>query len=634
MCGIVSILSPKGVERGAIDNALASMRHRGPDGTGTWFSNDSTVALGHARLSIIDVEHGRQPLFNERGDIAAVVNGEFYDFERIRAELRRKGHVFATGSDSEILLHLYEEHGAECLWHLRGEFAFVLWDVRENTLFAARDRFGIKPLNYARIGDDLYIASESKALFAAGLEAAWDEYAWYHCASLQYQPCDRTLFDGVKQLPPGHCLVHKDGYTNVFCYWDLDYPKEPQPIGKAEAVEEFGRLLTESIRLRMRSDVPVCAHLSGGLDSSTITALMADMSDEPLDCFSVSFEAEGYDEFRIAQETAKHCGARFNPVHVTQEQLVHELPDAVWYSEGLAINGHLAAKYLLSKAIREAGYKVALTGEGSDEVLAGYPHLREDLFRMQAANDGAGAMVEKLYATNEASAGLQLAHGDMLPTGAVEQALGYVPSFLEAKASLGLRLHGVLAEDYKQRFEKKDCYADLMAATDFPRQMTGRHPVNQSSYLWTKLALAQYILRTLADGTEMASSIEGRLPFLDHKLFEYARHLPMDLKIRDGVEKYILREAVKPHLTETVYKRQKHPFLAPPVSVFSNDALNEYVRDSVNSAAFATLPFFDKAKITAMLDALPDQDRRARTAAEPVLMLVLTTFVMHKRFGL
>ena len=629
MCGIVSVSTPQGVSPARIKAATDALIHRGPDGEGFWFSPDTKNALGHRRLSIVDLSGGAQPLHNESNDIHIVVNGEFYGFEAIRDDLQRRGHKFATGSDSEIALHLYEEYGLDCLEHLRGEFAFILYDEKRRRLFAARDRFGIKPLCFAEENGTLYMASEAKAIFAAGFAPRWDDAAFFHAASLQYTPQDRTLFAGVQQLKPGHFLLREKGNTTIRKYWDMDYPIEETAVDEAEAQAEFNAVLRDSIRLRLRADVPVCAHLSGGLDSSAVLGIAGDVLGKPLDGFTISFGEGAYDELPVAEETAKRCGSRLHPIHLTQDDLVANIPDAVYHGEGLAINGHLAGKYVLNKHIRAAGFKVALTGEGADETLAGYPHLRQDILN----DKGAGGDASKLYATNKASMGAMMALGEELPADAVRSALGYLPAFLAAKASLGFRFHQLLAPSFKNRFAKTDSYADLMQAVDVAGQLKGRAPVNQSLYLWNKLALANYILRTLGDGMEMSHSVEGRLPMLDHKLFECARRLPMRMKIRGATEKYVLREAAKPFITETVYKREKHPFMAPPVSLFSNPRLDEMIRDKVSSAAFRAIPFFDHKAVGAKLQNIRNLSQDERIAWEPALMMVLSTACLAEKFN-
>lgn len=634
MCGIVATYQPGAqVSAKALDAAVFALNHRGPDGRGVWFSEDHEMALGHARLAIIGLNNGDQPIANEDEQIQIVVNGEFYDFERIRKELEDKGHRFRTGSDSEIALHLYEEYGVDCLQYLRGEFAFVLWDARVKRLFAARDRFGIKPLVYAHVDGRLHLASEAKALFALGVKAAWDAESFYQSASMQYTLPDRTLFANVNQLQPGHYLLAQGERVQTFNYWDLDYEvmgREDASKNPEELVEQFRHQLTEAIRLRLRADIPVCCHLSGGLDSSSVLALAMQVADKPIKCFSVSFDEQTYDERHIAGEMAQYAGGDFHPIRVTQADLIEHISDAVYYSEGFAVNGHLTAKYILNKEIRANGYKVALTGEGSDEVLAGYAHLRNDLFRF----DGRDHLIGALHESNKASQGIMLLHGQTLSLKAVEDRLGFVPAFLEAKGSLGYKLCGVLKDDYRAEFKAYDAYEKFLAKFDVEGQLTKRNPVYQSLYLWSKSALSNYILRTLGDGMEMANSVEGRLPFLDHHFFEFVRSLPLSMKINGTTEKYILKEALKPFITKTIYERQKHPFVAPPVSLFSTAQAKSLVVDCLDSQAFASIPFIDQKKVRRLFESLPNLTDGERSAMDPVIMMIVSAVCIQDRFKL
>lgn len=639
MCGIIGIhQSRHPIDRKNIDAAARTLAHRGPDGAGVYISPDRRHALAHRRLSIIDLQTGGQPLFSEDGQIAAVVNGEFYGHADIRRQLETRGHVFATKSDSEILIHLYEEYGTDCLQYLRGEFAFILTDRRKNITFAACDRFGIKPLCYTRLADGtLLLASEAKALFSLGAAAAWDMDSFYSAASMQYALPGRTMFRGVHQLRPGERLVASGPDLQTGFYWEMDFIPESETSlqDENEAAAAVETALTDALRERLCADVPVCFHLSGGLDSSGLLGLATHMTGKPQQAFTVRFNHGIYDEYPIAHQTAAAMGAQLHTVDVSQDDLVTYLPEAVYHAEGLSINGHLAGKYLLNRAIRAAGFKVALSGEGSDEIFSGYPHLRQDLWHYESANDSAATQAEAaLYAGNAASTGIQIAYGSGLPTEAVTQALGYMPAFLAAKATLGLRLHGLLAAPFRARFAGYDAYAALMQQSGAAEKTRGWHPVNRSAWLWSKTALAGYILRTLGDGMDMAHSVEGRLPFLDHKLFAAVRQIPVRLKIRGGTEKYILRKALKPYITQTVHDRQKHPFMAPPVSLFTNPRLGEMLSDHLLSRSFADMNFFDTAAARALPDRLKAMTDTERTAQEPALMMMLSAHMLHTKFGL
>jgi asparagine synthase (glutamine-hydrolysing) len=632
MCGIVAEYHPGGkVDAASLDRALDRLRHRGPDGRGTWLSSDCQIALGHVRLAVIDPGNSPQPIASEDGQIRLVVNGEFYDHDAIRAKLVRKGHRFRTGGDSEIALHLYEEHGLAFLDHLRGEFALVLHDGRRKRLLAARDRFGIKPLCYHHAAGRLLLASEAKALFALGVPPAWDEEAFFQVCGMQYVPPDRTLFAGVRSLPPGHYLLAEDGRVEITPWWDMDHPfeerKSTQPF--LEQAQGLRHHLDEAVRLRLRADVPVCFHLSGGLDSTSVVALARRHLGRPPVCFTVGFAAAAYDELEMARRSAEHLQAELHAFPLSQADLLEHLSDAVYFSEGLAINSHLPAKYLLAQTIRRAGFKVVLSGEGADEILGGYAHLQQDFLALNAKNQGETAALRQ---DNTMMAGIHLPEGEGLCLDAVRNTLGYVPTFLQAKATLGRRLHQVLRDDFLERFSGRDPYQTFLGCFDLAGQVIGRHPVDGASYLWSKSSLAMYILRTLGDGTEMAHAVEGRLPFLDHVFFAQARTLPTNVKIRAGTGKFILREALADLLPDAVRKRTKHPFTAPPLDLSGGGAA--LLQDTLRNRGCRATPFFDPKKMTSLLDRLPSLPERERIATDPVVMLALTACLLQERFGL
>jgi asparagine synthase (glutamine-hydrolysing) len=631
MCGIAAIFDRNGAPSlDSIMRGVNTLQHRGPDATRTWESPDRAVSLGHTRLSIIDLTTGDQPLANEDDSIHLVVNGEFYDFEEIRAGLESRGHRFRTKSDSEILLHLYEEYGFECVHRLRGEYAFVLWDERKRLLFAGRDRFGIKPLFYAERNGRLTLASEAKALHAAGVPAAWDEQGLMETLSMG--ATDRTLFQGISAIPPAHYLVAHAGGTKTRQYWDFDFPREadlPADRDGQEYVEEFRGVLTDAVRTRLRADVPVGCYLSGGLDSCSILALMAKLAPGRVRAFSLSFDHAIYDEGPIAREMAERAGAEFTMIPISQADIARDLSDAVWHGETMFINGGSAAKFALSRAVRNAGYKVVLTGEGSDEVLAGYPFFRVDLARQTGGAEGAAAE-ERIKATNVASRGLMLATAAVRAPTAVLQRLGYFPAFLEATMSKLDKMRAVLPGD----FSPDSIYTGLLDRIDIEGQLKGRHVVNQSLYLGNKTVLPNYILTVLGDRMEMAHSVEGRLPFLDHRVVEYSRRLPVSQKIQGTVEKYVLREALKPDLTPTVYARQKHPFTSPPALLKAKEPLHELMQDTLRGSKLGRVPGFKRDGVIGMLDSVPAMDDAGKIAMEIPLMQILTTTLLAERFGL
>ena len=640
MCGIVALFSRRdSISAPALHRATQSLYHRGPDGQRHWVSQDKQVGLGHARLSIIDLVTGDQPIASEDGRVRIVVNGEFYGYEAIRKELQESGHQLRTRSDSEIALHLYEDFGVQCLHRLRGEFAFVLWDETNKTLFAARDRFGIKPLFYTFHKEMLYLASEVKALFAAGVPARWDAESVYHSVEFGAHPV-RTLFDSVFQVPPGHYLLATGKHVQLKQYWDFDYPKTNGKVAQrsdAEYAAEFRHALDEAVRIRLRADVPVGCYLSGGLDSCSVLGLAAKHHPEPIRAFTLTFDHGDYDEEAEAREMAAKVGAEFHPIPIRQDDLADHFSDAIFQSETFAWNAHGVAKYLLSRAVRNAGYKVVITGEGSDEILGGYAHFRRDmLLYNRNGQDPAkvASLLRELEELNPVSRGLLLPDGEARPLENVKRLLGFVPSWMETFSARAVKMQAVFSGNFGTMIGTQNSYQPLFSDLDVRGQLAGRDPVHQSLYLWSKTVLPGYILNMLGDRMEMAHSVEGRVPFLDHHVVEVIRSQPVTQKIHGMTEKYVLREAVRDLITDTVYRRQKHPFLSPPATLNPRKKLGTFMQDTLRSSALGSIPFFEQARVIALLDGLDGMDQGSRIANDQVLMTLVSACVLEDRFGL
>ncbi len=613
MCGIGAVYA----FGAAVDTRMLSpmrrlLAHRGPDDEGEWVSPDATAGLLHTRLSIIGLERGRQPIVNEDGRLCATVNGEFYDFERIRRELVGKGHAFSSDSDSEILLHLYEESGEHCVESLRGEFAFCLWDGRRGRLFAARDRFGVKPLFYAQWNGMLLVASEIKALLAVGVPARWDSTATLSQLFLCL-PEDATLFEGIRQLPPGHFMIADAGGVRIDRYWDMDYPLEAEVGGDdSDHIERLRAALEESVKLRLRADVPVGCFLSGGLDSSSVLGIASRHSTSPLSAFTVCFEDSHYDESHYARGMADFAGARFVPSSVSGADLAAHFRTAVWHGEMFALNGHGVARYLHCKAIRDAGWKVVLSGSGSDDLLGGYPSARQDMLQMIQSRTGAAPDPQP----------------GLLP--GVHARLGFVPSWMSKLATdrslLLLLLHPQMVELYDQQ-DPFDAFVD---AVD-PGQLRGRDLVIQSLYLWTKAFLGNYEL--LAERLEMAHGVEVRLPFLDHHLFEVIKMIPSHLLIREQQEKYALRKAARGFLPDLVYGRSKHSFTAPPITLETKGPFYELLQDSLRSESFKDVPLFDHVAVIELLDRLPSLGEDVKLSLDGVMTMMLSSALLQEFYS-
>ena len=638
MCGIFGAIdAPDTTDWSA---ALDALDARGPDGRGLWRSPDRRVHLGHTRLAIVAPDDGHQPLVH--GALAVVVNGEFYDHARIRRDLQGEGARFHTGSDSEILVHLYLRHGLDALRHLCGEFAFLIWDGARDRVIAARDRFGVKPLVWMRHQGALLFASKIKGLSAMGAPIRWDIESLAHSCHHQYMPPDRTIVHGVHQIEPGHLMICPlDGTApRTHCYWRIphdDPAHAPVGDGAGQApspeawIAHLGARLPRAVTDRLCADVPITTTLSGGLDSAIVTAIAA-REGVVHESFGVGFpDTPDYDEAHHAQSLASALGITHHVVAPTHAELIDALPDALRHAEGLCINAHLPAKYLLARAVREAGYKVLLSGEGADELFAGYPHLVQDWI---ASGQGADR------ALDATTRGVMVAEDNQMawPTASARDLLpeGYVPSFVDAKAQLGWRIAALLAPRWRSHIASRDYTArfvrSLMRLEPAPPRAI--HPVDRSATLWARSSLANYILTTLGDGTEMAHGVEGRVPFLDHHLWEACASMPPSLKLREGTEKWVLRQVAAPLLPAEIARRPKHPFLAPPLLASPTPRALDFLTDVVRSPEARELPWWDWEGVMSMIQSIPSLSPVERQRVEPVLMTIVSTVLLQQQLGL
>jgi asparagine synthase (glutamine-hydrolysing) len=441
-------------------------------------------------------------------------------------------------------------------------------------------------------------------------------------------------------VPPGYYMLVTDKHVQLNQYWDFNYPAKDKTAptrSDAEYAAEFREAFEESVRIRLRADVPVGVYLSGGLDSCAVLGMAARHHPEPIKAFTLTFEDVAYDEGPIAREMAARTGAEFHAIPIGQRDLADAFTDAITQAETTCVNAHGVAKYLLSRAVRDAGYKVVLTGEGSDEILGGYPHFRRDMLLYNHEGQDPDAIKELLRWLddhNTVSRGMLLPDGEIGNLDTVKRVLGYVPSWIETFSSRSVKMRPLLADRFQQKYGHREGEYNILDDTDVLRQLRGRDALHQSLYLWSKTVMAGYILTMLGDRMEMAHSIEGRVPFLDHKLVALIASQPVNQKIRGMTEKYVLREAVKDVITETVYKRQKHPFLSPPATLNPDDTFQTFVQDMLRGETLRAIPFFNQKAVVALLDRLPGMDVGARTAFDQLLMYLVSLCVLQARFGL
>jgi len=538
MCGLVATL---GLPL-PLDRAVDRLAHRGPDGRGLWRSKDGLLALGHRRLAVVGGPRAVQPVVG--GDTAAVLNGQLYGW---RSQADALGVPRERG-DAGLLPALYARHDDALGDRLRGEFALVVADSQRLRLLALRDPYGTKPLYWARVGGGIALASEVRALIALGVPARLDHRSLVHAFAHQYLPPGRSMVDGVGILPPGGRLVAELGTEGLSVRVDRWTHRRWSSRGPMPAHGELVDALDDAVAVRLDSDRTLGALLSGGLDSAAIVDSAVRQAG-PLPCFTLRFPGEGYDEGALAEAIAKERGCPLHTVSVTHADLLGHLPEAVAAAEGLCINGQLVARRLLARRVREAGVVVVLSGEGSDEVALGYPHLALD----------SGARAAGVSRRHGAQAGVMLPGRDAVGLAAFDDLLGHTPSFLRAKAAFGRRVLA-LTEPGFVSFDPLAALADTL--TDLP--LHGRHPARQASALWMELCLAGYILRGISDAQDMAEGVENRPPFLDPAVWEVARRIPAESQLVGGHTKRFLRDALS-HRLGAVAERPKHPFLAPPL---------------------------------------------------------------------
>lgn len=535
------------------------LHHRGPDDGGAFV--DGNVGLGHRRLSIVDVAHGAQPMWNSARTCVIVYNGEVYDHADQRDDLIARGHVFSNRSDTETILALYREYGRDCVEHLRGMFAFAIWDTGKRELFVARDRFGVKPLYYIHADDgSFYFASEIKALLEAGavkpeinFNALPDQFANHGTSG------DETLFLGVKRLMPGHTLVWRNGKIDIREFWDLEFEPKHEPRSDAEYIEEWRGLFKKSVELRLMADVPLGMFLSGGIDSSAIAAMMSQMVDEPIKTFSVGFAEREANELGCAWLVANKFRADHHEITITPEQFFEALPKLVWHEDEPI--GFIASVplYFVSR-LAQQHVKVVLTGEGSDETLAGYGRYAKALKLLEY-----GERYESMTPTflRDAVRGgvatLPRAMNRKLNRTFLTRESDIENLFLDNFAVFSGSMQSELfLRETRERIEIPNPYA---RQNDWLDKCDAEDVLDKLLYADTKTYLHELLMKQ--DQMSMAASVESRVPFLDHKLVELTARMPREMKLRGDTTKWILREAMKGILPAEILDRPKMGFPVP-----------------------------------------------------------------------
>jgi len=634
MCGIAGILKLGGerVDETLLRSMIATLRHRGPDAQRVHI--DNAVGLANARLSIVDIAGGNQPMSNADRSLWITFNGEIFNHVELREELQKKGARFATRSDTEVILHLYQREGEDCVHRLNGQWAFAIWDARRRKLFLSRDRVGIQPLYYTVADRNFIFGSEVKAIFACPkVRRELDLKGLDQIFTFWVTLAPRTIFRNISQLPPGHSLTVEDGRMNVRRYWQLDYSGvESASDSAGRKTEELLELMSDATRIRLRADLPVGAYLSGGIDSSFITALTRRVVQENLRTFSVAFEDADLDESPYQQETSRFLHTQHSEIRCSSHDIGKNFPAVIWHTEQPVLRAAPAPLFLLSQLVRDNGFKVILTGEGADELLGGYDIYKE-------------AKIRRFWAQQPNSRLRPLLLRRLYPymQDLQKQPEAYLAHFFRIDAQdlaspffshlprwqLTARIKSFFSEQVKHELSDYEGYEELQEA--LPDGYSRWPSFCQAQYLETVHLLPGYILSSQGDRMTMAHSVEGRYPFLDHRVIEFTQALSPALKMHVLTEKYLLKRASKGMLPPAVIQRPKQPYRAPDGASFIGPNSPEFVAELLSEERIRRDGIFDPPTVLGLASKFK-KGRASGTRDNMALVGILSAQLLMQQF--
>ncbi len=634
MCGIAGIIdfSRREDRAPAMRRMLRALQHRGPDATGVYQSGHA--ALAHARLSIIDLAGGHQPMANEGQTVWIVFNGEIFNYPELRTELIGRGHRFATQSDTEVIVHLYEEHGSGLFTHLNGQFALAVWDQSKQELLLGRDRMGIRPLFYHLDGPVLHFASEIKALFTDRRIPRRLDAQTLADVFTCWTPVDPlTAFEGIRQLPPAHFAVFNRHGLHCARYWQLDFTPDLTDRSETERTEELNSLLLDAARIRLRADVPVGAYLSGGIDSTFISTMVKRHFNNRLHPCAVEFSDHRFDERRFQNTAVAALKTDHRSVRCTEQDIAAAFPQVIWHAEAPLIRTAPAPLMLLSKLVRQSGFKVVLTGEGADEIFAGYNIFKEAKIRRFWARHPESAcrphLLRRLYPyifddRNQPRAFL----------------FGFFKKGLQDTASPvyshlvrwqnTVQLQSFFNAGYLPQADLGTFAARIVGT--LPKAFGCWHPLGQAQYLESTLFLSNYLLSSQGDRMAMANSVEGRFPFLDYRVVERAARLPADLRLHGLTEKYILKQIARNQVPDDLIRRPKQPYRAPISRCFSGPAAPDWVHDLLSERSLKRAGCFDPARVGHLAEKCRQPSGLSSERENMALAAILSTQLLDHQF--
>lgn len=632
MCGIAGIFKNNDSQPNPIllNKMIHSLRHRGPDESGLYI--DDRVGLAHARLSIIDLTEGTQPIHNEDKSLWIIFNGEVFNYPELRVELIKLGHKFYTKTDTEVILHLYEEDGVDCLHKLNGQFAFAIWDVKKQTLFLARDRTGILTLFYSIRSDSLLFASEIKALFAdQSFSRNIDHKALDQIFTYWTTLHDRTFFNGVSELPPAHFMIITPDSYKIERYWNLNFAHAGNysTLNRCELTQQLDQVILDAVRIRLRSDVPVGSYLSGGLDSSGITSIIKKNFNNKLNSFGIRFEDEDFDEGCFQQEMVEFLNIDHSELFIKNEDVGNSLESVLWHTEKPVLRTSPVPLFLLSSLVHSSGYKVVLTGEGADEIFGGYNIFKETKIR-------------NFWSRYPESKIRPLLLGKLYPYIFKDKRLGNTlieffksgiddpgnPLFSHlVRWNNTSRIKNFFSEDVKNTLQGYNTYSELLSL--LPQEFQKWDYFAKAQYLEIIIFMSNYLLSSQGDRMAMANSVEIRLPFLDHRLIELMSNVNPEFKINGLNEKFILKEVLKNRLPASIVNRPKNPYRAPIKRGLIN-ADSELVEKYLSESELKKSGLFDTKKVDLFLKKMLRVERISEIDGMALIGLISTQIIYDK----
>jgi len=634
MCGITGICNlngPASISSELLARMIDVLHHRGPDETGIYL--DDWVGLGHARLSIIDLSGGSQPIHNEDGTLWIVYNGEVFNYPELREGLLAKGHSFATSTDTEVILHLFEEKGPECVHELNGQFAFAIWNTREKELFLARDRIGIRPLYYTLHKNRLIFASEVKSIFMNDdIERRIDPVAMDQIFTFWTTLPGRTVFQGIHELPPGHSLQVRNGKIETRKYWEIPFfpPQEQIDWPVEKLIESIKELLHDAIRIRLRADVPVGCYISGGLDSSGITTWVHDNFNNQLRTFGIHFEEKAFDESRFQSHMVSLLKTDHTNLLATNEMIGNAFPEVIWHCEKPLLRTAPVPLFLLSKVVRDNGFKVVLTGEGADEVFGGYDIFRETLVRKfwsrQPESRYRPLLLQKLYPDIFIDPRLKHTLHTFFGKGIDQPENDFFSHMIRWENTSRAKIF--FSKELRDAIGNYNGYEELRDS--LPKAFQTWDTLAKAQFLEMNVFLSNYLLSSQGDRVAMSHSVEIRLPFLDYRLIEFMARVPSKWKISGLKEKYLLKKLFKGILPDLILARTKHPYRAPIQQSLVNENVSNF-RGQLSDTYLGETKLFDVEKVGRLLNRI-QKTHRSTEVDGMAIAGILSSQLLYEQF--